>query len=172
MLSDFASYLWSFLVGIFNSVLSWFQVVFGGLFSLLGDIYTGMVNFLANLAQNFLNGLGKLLKDLFQPIYEFFAAIFHLVSKLVEFLGLLLQVFLQLGHIIIAFIEGLFNTLSGLSYDGSTPQLDSNMSQAVDAVSSTMQTLQLDNLAYVLLFMIWIFTAVSVVKMIGSMRNI
>jgi phage-related protein len=171
MLSDFAAKLWSFLVGLFHGTIQWFGDTFGKLFNFLGNLFSDLYDFLTGLLQDFLDALVTVLKKLFQPIFDLIEAIFHFVEKLFEFLWLLLQLFLQLGHLIIAFIEGLFDTLAGLNYDGSTPSLDSQMSGSVDVMNTAMSILQLDNASYICLFAVWIFTAVAVVKMIGKFRG-
>lgn len=171
MLSDFANFLWSFLGGLVNSVLSWFSSAFSGLESFLSSIFGSLFSFLSGLIQSLLNGITNFLKWLFQPIFDLIAAIFHLVVKLIQLLGLLLDLFLQLGHVIIAFIQGLFATLAGLSYDGSTPSVDQVTSNTLTAMSGAFSILQLDNIAYILLFVIWLITAITVVRMVGNFRG-
>lgn len=168
MLADFASYLWNFLLGIVNSILGWFKDAFSGLYDFFSSAFSGLEQFFSWLFQSLLNGIGSILQKIFQPIYDIITAIFHLISKLIDLLWLLLQLFGQIGRLIFAFVQGLFSTLSGLSYDGSTPSVDNNVSSTFSAIASVMQQLQLDNIAYLLLFAIWIFTAYTVVKMIGS----
>jgi hypothetical protein len=164
VLSDFAGKLWGFLIGI----LRWFGDAFSRLMDWLGSLFGDLKNFLAKLMQSLVNALGEMLYRLFKPIFDIITAIIHFIAKLFEILWLLLQIFLQLGHIIIAFITGLFRTLAGLTYDGSTPALDANMSGAAAGMNQAMSILQLDTLAYLCLFGIWIVTAVSVIRMIGN----
>lgn len=169
MLADFAAYLWMFLRGLFQSLGQLWSDTFGRLFSYLGQLFSNLMDFLAGVVQNALNAMADFLQRLFQPVLDLIAAIFHLVEKLWQLLTLLFQLFLSLGHLIIAFIQGLFATLAGLSYSGQTPAgLDSNAMQAAGAVTGVFSILQLDTIAYLCLFAVWIATAVMVVRMIGS----
>lgn len=169
MLADFAAYLWSFLWGLFHSLGQLISDTFGRFFGFLGNLFSNLFDFLSGLVQNALNALADFLQRLFQPVLDLIAAIFHLVEKLWQLLGLLFQLFISLGHLIVAFIQGLFSTLAGLSYSGQTPSgLDSNVMQASSAVTGVFSILQLDTIAYLCLFGVWIATAVMVVRMIGS----
>lgn len=171
MLGDFAGKLWNFITGVVSTVLNWFGDAFKGLFSFLGDLFSSFEKWLSGLLQSVVNAIATFLQHLFQPLLDLIGAIFHLIWKLIQMLGLLLMIFLQIGHVIIAMIEGLFRTLAGLTYNGSTPVLDANMSGAADAMTTGMSILQLDNIAYVCLFLIWMMTAVYVIRMIGNFRG-
>lgn len=171
MLSSFAGKLWDFLKSLVMTILGWFGDVFGNLFSFLGDLFYRLMSFIGDLVWKAVRAVTDFLAWLFAPILELIGAIFHLIGRLIEFLGLLLYMFLKLGQLALAMISGLFRTILGLSFSGAKPSVPPNMAGGIDGIGQAMSIMQLDNFAYVLLVGVWIFTAVAVIRMLGTLRN-
>ncbi|MBY9087515.1 hypothetical protein KIH86_25335, partial [Paenibacillus sp. HN-1] len=82
----------------------------------------------------------------------------------------LIALFLSLGKLLMAFIKGIFATLAGFTYTPSTPS-NGQWTPIFHNVIDSLGPYQLDKIAYILLFCIWISTAYAAIRIIGSIRN-
>ncbi len=146
MLSKFAQYFWGFLSNLWN----------------------GAMQFLGSLVQNLLNGIGSLLQALFKPIFDLITAIFYFIQQLVTMVELLFQLLVSVFHVLFSFIEGLLTTMLQLSYNNSSPVMPGDLRNDFTQMQPVFGLLQLDNLAYVLHFAVWLITAFAVVRMLGN----
>ncbi|MCL6528297.1 MAG: hypothetical protein K6T57_15665 [Thermaceae bacterium] len=179
MLASFAQKIWSFLQGLFgglgnaitgaiSSALSWLQQAFGSLMSFLGGLFHSLLQGIGTLLQGLLNGIASVLRQIFSPIFAIVDAFFYFVSRLAQLLGLLVQLLIQVVHVLLAFAWGLLRTLIGLVWDQSTPQLPGSVSSPLSHMGQALGLLQLDKLADLLLFAVWILTAIAVIRIISS----
>lgn len=114
-----------------------------------------------------LNGILKI----FQPILDLIAAIFYLLHKLGVVLYKVLSLVMMLAKLLIGIITGLFNTITGLNYSGTAASLPPEYQDAIGRLDPIMGQLQLDKIAYLMLFIIWIFAGFAAMKIIGGMRG-
>jgi hypothetical protein len=126
---------------------------FGYLFGLIGD-----------MALYILNGLLKLL----QPILDLVGGIFYFVYMLGVVLVKVLLLFVSIAKLLIGLLTGLFKTIVGFSYSGSSANIPSSYNETFSHLQSVFQTLQIDKIAYLLMVTVWIATAFAAVKIIGG----
>lgn len=108
---------------------------------------------------------------LFQPLFELIGAIFHLLYMLGVVLVKVLAVVLAVGKLLVGILTGLFKTIFGLSYSGSGVSLPDSYNSVFAKIMPIINSLQLDKIAYILVFGIWITAAFYAVKIIGEMRG-
>ena len=145
--------------------------------SMISDIAQTILDFLYNM----MSWLGDLLSRLFQALINvlvnFFSVIYELIKGLLYLLYMigvlaakLFMLLLKLGQLAYSFTVGFIRTLGSLFYSpgGSAGH---GYSATMGKVSQLLKFMQVDVLAYILLFVIWVFTALAVFKIIGSMRS-
>lgn len=142
------------------SILNWFGTFFQNLFS-------GALSFLSNLFGYLFNGLITVLKFLFNPILILVALIFYVIYKLAELVVTLFAVLLSIGKLLYSFVMGLFKTLTGFSWSPSTPD-HGKWSGAIGEVFGALEPYQLNKVAYVILFIIWIMTAWAGIRILSG----
>ncbi|WP_336791153.1 hypothetical protein [Paenibacillus sp. MMO-177] len=115
-----------------------------------------------------MNGLYRL----FQPVFEFIGAIFYFVYKLGVILYKVLEIVLAIGRMLIGLSTGLFKTILGLSYNPATASpIPESYSSVIAKLQPALETLQFNKVAYVLMFVIWITTAIFAMRIIGGFRG-
>ncbi|WP_052410478.1 hypothetical protein [Paenibacillus durus] len=139
---------WTFLERMFKRMFEFFSTLFGHLFQTLFHF----------------------LKILLRPLFIVVALLLYLVYKIAELAITLISVFLALGKLLLAFIKGIFVTLTGFTYTPSTPS-NGQWTSIFNNVVGSLGPYQLDKIAYILLFCIWITTAFAAIRIIGSIRN-
>ncbi|WP_127490224.1 hypothetical protein [Paenibacillus ehimensis] len=148
MISDFLNWIGSFFQNLFKTLFGWIADLFGYLFQKLFDF----------------------LKFLLNPVLIVIALIFYFLYKLAALVLLLLQVLLAIGKLFVSMIKGLFMTLAGFSYTP-TVRSDGQWSSIFSNLNRGLGDYQLDNLAYVLLFIIWFGTAFAAIRILSSMKG-
>lgn len=128
------------------------------------------LSFLSNLFGALFNGLIAVLKAIFKPILILVALIFYFVYKLGLLVITLFAVLLAIGKMLYMFVMGLFNTLVGITWAVETPDHGSWSAQ-IGEVFVALQPYQLDKIAYVMMFAIWIMTAVAAIKILTRGGN-
>lgn len=139
---------WTFLTRLFGRLFEFFGSLFGHLFQLLFDF----------------------LRLLLRPIFVVIGLLLYVVYKIAELAVTLIQLFLALGRMLVMFVKGLFQTLLGFSYSGSTPNSGS-WTPIFRNVSDGLNYFQFDKVAYVLVFLIFFATGFIIIRQIGSIRN-
>lgn len=118
--------------------------------------------------QGVVSAVANVLQQVFAPVFAIINAFFYFVQQLFTLVSLLFDLLVQVFHVLFAFAGGLVATLSGMTYNNSSPVLPSDVSGVFAHFQTVFGLLQLNNIAYVLHFAIWIFTAYIVVKMLGN----
>lgn len=116
-----------------------------------------------------LNGLTKLLQPIFDLIYIVLEFIYYLGVIIVK---IVLLVF-TIGKLLVGLIAGLFSTIIGFSYTGSgaSTALPSSYLKVIDHIRPALAILQVDKIAYLLQFTLWLFTAFMAIRIAGNMRG-
>lgn len=146
MIREFASYLFSFLGD-----------AFGKLFGFLGGLFSGL-----------LNGIKSVLLTIFEPILQLVAAIFYFLYKLGALIMAVIDLVFRMVFFFVYVMKGLFVTLIGLSYDGRSAAIPERYQTVFSNVQPALEILQIDKIPTILLFAVWVFIAVSIIKIIGS----
>lgn len=139
----------------------------GGFFQ---NLITVVLGFLGDLFGYLFQKLFDLLKLLFKPIFIVIAMVFYFVQKLATLIFLLLKIILGIGKVFVSLVTGIVTTLSGFTYTNAT-RSDGTWTNLFTHVSDGFSYFQLDNVAYVLMFLIWFATAFAAVRIISSMGS-
>lgn len=138
------------------------------MFSAIADGFNYLFGLIWTALQWLLNGLTAL----FRPVFDFLDAIGYFLYKLGVILYKVLELVVSLGKMLIGLGTGLLKTITGLSYTASAPSpLPSAYSEAVGNLQPIFAQLQLDKVAYLVTFAIWIMTAIITMRLIGGMRG-
>lgn len=160
---------------------------FGKLFRFLGSILVAVITFLGDVFGKLFSviwegvkWIGNLIKMLFQGLIDFlfifFTAIFDVIKGLLYLLYMigvlavkLFLVIFEAAKILWSLIVGFGRTLGSLKY---TPTSGGGhgYSEIIGKLMTNLNVLQIDVIAYVLLFILWFVTAISAIKLISSIR--
>ena len=168
MLSTFAQDIWNFFSHLLGSLASAIGGFIQGAVNGIGSVIFGAVKWLANAISSLFQALGNMLGSLFSGINYLVQGIVSFFSHVFTLIQLVFQLLVSVFHLLFAFIGGLITTLSGMTYNNSSPSLPSDVSSAFTQMQPIFKLLQLDTLAYVLHFAVWFFTAWVVVNMLGN----
>lgn len=146
MIREFAAYLFQF-----------FGDAFGKLFAFLGSLFSGLFE-----------GLKSLLVFIFEPILALIGSIFYFLQKLGGLILLLIEVLWKFIVFFVSIMKGLFVTLIGLSYNGSAAVIPSRYQEVFNHLAPALQMAQMDKIATLCLWAVWIFIAIAAVKVIGA----
>lgn len=125
--------------------------------------------------------IGNLLKKLLQGVVDIFIGFFEIIYALIDgFLYFLFKVgvlavklFLLLfetAKLLWALVVGFAKTLASLAYTPKGSSDAAGYSEMLGKLFKSLSVLQIDVIAYILLFVIWMFTAVGAIKLISSIR--
>ncbi|WP_117161270.1 hypothetical protein [Paraliobacillus sp. X-1268] len=149
---------------------------FGKLFGFLGDLFGGLFGVIWDGIKWIGNLLGILLQSLLDPILLFFEAIYGLIAGLLHLLFMigvlavkLFLVIFETAKILWSLVIGFGKTLASLSYSPSSSG-GHGYSEMIGKLFKNLEVLQLNSIAYILLFMLWFMTAISAIKLISSIR--
>lgn len=138
------------------------------MFSAIADGFGYLFGLLWKVANWILDGLYTLLK----PVFEFIGAIFYFVYKLGIVLYKVLEIVVAIAKMLIGISVGLFKTIFGLSYTGSSSgAIPSSYMSAFGKMQPIFEQLQFNKLAYLLIFGIWIAAAIVAMRIIGGLRG-
>jgi len=166
MIGNLFSKLFDFLINFLLSIGSFLKDAFQSLMDFLFDCF---------------KWLGQLLERLFQALIDvlvsFFMVIYELIKGLLYFLYMigvcaakLFLILWEVAKLIWSFIVGLTTTFQSIFF---TPGAGSGhgYSAMMGRAASSLNVLQLDVVAYILLFGIWLFGAFGVIRIFGSLRG-
>lgn len=149
---------------------------FSKLFSFLGSLFSGLFG----VIWDGIKWIGTLLGNLFQFLVDillgFFEVIYALIDGLLYFLFMigviavkLFTVIFEAAKILWSIAVGFTRSLSSLNYSP-RPSGGHGYSEIMGNLFSNLNYLQLDSIAYILLFLLWFITAISAMKLISSIR--
>jgi hypothetical protein len=154
---------------------------------LIGDAFSKLFGFLGSIFSNLfgviwdgIKWVGSLLKNLFQGLLDviigFFKVIYALIDGLLYLLYMigvlavkLFLVIFEAAKVLWSLIVGFVKTLASLSYSprGSG---GNGYSEMIGKLFSALKPMQIEPIAYILLFMLWFITAIAAIKLISSIR--
>lgn len=155
---------------------------------LIGDAFSKLFGFLGNLFKGLfgviwdvIKWVGRLLKSLFQGLIDLLVGFFKVIYALIDGLLYLLYmigvlavklflVIFEAAKIIWSLIVGFTKTLASLTY---SPRASGGhgYSEIMGKLFDNLSFLQIDVVAYVLLFILWFVTAIAAIKLISSMKG-
>ncbi|MEE6209015.1 hypothetical protein U3A55_02435 [Salarchaeum sp. III] len=139
--------------------------LFGKVFSFFGDMFSWLGKQLRNLFQ----GLIDIIVGFFEVIYALIDSILYFIYNIGLIAVKLFQLIFEVLKLLWSLFEGLGRTIQSLTY---TPQTSANngYSEMIGKIFQVLEPLQINVVAYILLFGIWIGTAVSAIKLLSSIR--
>lgn len=138
---------------------------FGKLFGVIWDVIKWIGEFIASLFQ----GLVDLIIGFFEVIYALIDGLLYFLYKIGVVAVKLFLLFFEVGKFLWSLVVGFGNTLASLTY---TPRSSSgnSYSEMLGRLFENAQFLQIDVIAYILLFILWFITAVIAMKLVSSIR--
>ncbi|MBP3041762.1 hypothetical protein J9303_20175, partial [Bacillaceae bacterium Marseille-Q3522] len=110
-------------------------------------------------------------------IIGFFEVIYALIDGLLYFLykiGVLavklFQLFFETGKMLWSLVVGFGRTLANLFYTPRGSSGAAGYSETIGKLFDNLSFLQIDVIAYILLFILWMCTAVGAIRLISSIR--
>jgi hypothetical protein len=137
------------------------------MFHAIASGFNHLFGWLPTFGKWLLDGIYALLK----PLFDLVGAIFYFLYKLGVVLVKIVEVVLALGRMLVGLTTGLFKTITGLSFTGRPATLPDSYNQVFTHLQPVLNSLQMDKVAYILTFSIWVFTAFTAIKIIGDMRG-
>lgn len=160
----------------FGKLFKFFVSIFAGLFGFLGDVFGKLFGLMWDVAK----WIGNLLKKLFQSLADIFLAFFKVIYALIDgllyflyMIGVLavklFMVIFEAAKLLWALIVGFARTLASLAY---TPKGGggNGYSEMIGKLFNALKPLQIEPIAYILLFCLWFVTAIAAIKLISSIR--
>lgn len=125
--------------------------------------------------------IGRLLKRLFQGLVDIFVGFFQVIYAVIDGLLYLLykigvlavKLFLMLfetAKLLWSLVVGFGRTLASLTYAPRGSSGAAGYSETFGRLFKSLDALQISSIAYILLFIIWMFTAVGAIKLLSSIR--
>lgn len=122
---------------------------------------------LTDLFNWILEGITAILKPIIDLVFGIGYFIYSLGVLVVEILGLLGSV----AKLAFGLVQGLFLTITGLSYQGTPATLPGSLGSAVVNLQPVFETLQFNKIGFVVIFSIWLFAALAATKIIQTFRE-
>lgn len=137
------------------------------MFRAIADGFDWLFSLLATLFSRLMDGLWWLL----QPIFDICTIVFQFIYWIGVIIVKIILLVFGIGKLLIGLIAGLFSTLFGLGFTGRVTNLPTSYSDVYTHIRPYLATLQLDKVAYIMQFSIWLFTAFMALRIIGNMRG-
>ena len=164
-LFEFLYDLFAGLFNIFGEIFSFF----GGLFSdLFGVIWDG-IKWIGKLLGRLFQGLLDVLIGFFETIYAVIDGLLYLLYMIGVLAVKLFLVIFEAAKMLWSLAVGFTRTLGSLSYSPSGSG-GNGYSAYMGKLFTILEPMQLNALAYVLLFALWFITAVTAMKLLSSIR--
>lgn len=138
---------------------------FGKLFRVIWD----GIKWLGNLLKGLFQGLVDILIGFFLVIYALIDGFLYFLYKIGVVAVKLFILLFEVAKLLWSLVVGFGKTLASLAY---TPRGSSGTgySDMLGKLFSNLSVLQIDVIAYILLFVLWMFTAVGAIKLLSSIR--
>lgn len=141
----------------------------GSLFSnLFGVIWDGIV-WVGNVLKMLFQGLVDIIVGFFKVIYALIDGLLYLLYMIGVLAVKLFFVIFEAVKILWSLVVGFGRTLASLNYSPRSSG-GNGYSEMIGKLFSNLGVLQLDGIAYILLFCLWFITAITAIKLISSIR--
>lgn len=166
MIGNLFSKLFEFLINFLLSIGSFLKDTFQSLFDMLFDLF----KWLGDLLERLFQALIDVLVSFFMVIYELIKGLLYLLYMIGVCAAKLFLILWEVAKLIWAFIVGLTRTFQSIFF---TPAESSGhgYSAMMGKVASGLSYFQMDVVAYILMFAIWLFGAFGVIRIFGSLRG-
>lgn len=148
------------MIGDFlSAIFEFFSTLFSNLFSFFGE-----------LLGNFFEAIKTLLLTIFEPVLIVIGTIFYFIFKVGVVLLKVIDLLFNFVLLFLSVVKGLFKTLIGLSFSGGSANFPARYSDTFSKVQPAIEMLQINKLATLFLWAIWIFFAIALIKIVGTRR--
>ena len=145
--------------------------ILGDAFGKLWDVIWGAVKWLGRQIGKLFQFLIDIIVAFFKVIYDLIAGLLYLLYKIGVLAVKLFQVILEAAQMLWSLVVGLIKTMGQLVFSPIPKSPNNAYSDMIGQVMGHAGTaLQLNSIAYILLFIIWLSTAVAAIKVISSIR--
>ena len=158
-----------------------------GALGIIGDAFSKLFEIIWDFGKWILEGIGNIFKTLFEIVTGLFKNLFDILIGFFEMIIAVIEGFLYLlymlgvlaakfflvlfetAKILWSLVVGFGRTLASLSY---SPRASAGhgYSETIGKLFSALKPLQIEPIAYILLFILWYVTAISAMKLISSIR--
>lgn len=149
----------------FKKLFFFLVSIFSTLFGVIWDGIKWIGNLLRKLFQNLLD----VLIGFFKVIYALIDGLLYLLYMIGVLAVKLFLVIFEAAKLLWSLIVGFVRTLASLHY---TPRSGSGngYSEMIGKLFHALQPMQINVVAYILLFILWFVTAIAAIKLISSIR--
>lgn len=145
--------------------------ILGDAFGKLWNIIWGAVKWLGKQIAKLFQFLIDIIVAFFTVIYDLIAGLLYLLYKIGVLAVKLFQVLLEAGQLLWSLVVGLIRSMGQLVFSPIPKSPNNAYGEMMGQVMGSAGTaLQLNSVATILLFIIWISTAISAIKIISSIR--
>lgn len=166
MIGNIAEVVMNFIVSVLMSIWNFLYDAFSQLFRMLYELFV----WLGQLLQRLFQSLIDVLVSFFMVIYDLIRGLMYLLYMIGVLAVKLFTVLFELAKLLWAFVQGFARTIASLFYT-ERESSGHGYSEMMGRIVDSMDVLQLDVVAYILLFIIWIMTALGVMRVIGTLKN-
>lgn len=138
---------------------------FGKLFSIIWQVATWIGNFFKSLFQNLIN----FFINIFQAIFAIIDGLLYFLYMIGVLAVKLFLVIFESAKVLWSLIVGFARTLGSLAYSPMSGS-GNGYSDMFGKLFTALSPLQIDVLAYILLFVLWFTTAIAAIKLVSSIR--
>jgi len=151
-----------------NSFSNLFGTIWDGI-TWLGNLLNSMIQSVINTIVNGFQSIIDLFVGFFKIIYAIIDGLFYFIEKLVTLVVLFFQIIFNVAKLIFSFMQGMARTMQSLFFD---PINSSNLpiGTTIGRIFNIIEPMQLNVVATILLFSIWVVTAIGVMSLISSVR--
>lgn len=137
------------------------------MFSAVADGFGYLFRLIWEACSWVLDGIYWLLK----PVFDLLGGIFYFIFKIGVVLYKVLEIVVTVVKLLIGLATGLFRTIFGLSYSGQSAVIPDSYMTIFGKLQPIFASLQLNKVAYLLSFGVWIMAAFVAMRIIGGMRG-
>jgi len=142
----------------------------GDAFKKLFDVLWSVITWIGTLLKNLFQGLADIIIGFFKIIYALIDGFLYFLYKVGVLAVKLFFMLLEAAKMLWSLVVGFAKTLASLSYTPRGSSGAGGYSEVFGRLFKMLDSLQLDVIAYILLFIIWITTAVGAIKLVSSIR--
>lgn len=166
MIGNLFSKLFQFLISFLSSIGSFLKDAFQSLFDMLFDLF----RWLGQLLERLFQALIDVLVSFFMVIYELIKGLLYLLYMIGVCAAKFFLILWEVAKLVWSFIVGLTTTFQSVFF---TPGAGSGhgYSAMMGRVVSSLDVFQLNVVAVILTFVIWLFGAFGVIRIFGSLRG-
>lgn len=139
---------------------------FGKLF---GVIWRAIV-WLGSLLGKAFQGIVDLLTNFFEVIFALISGLLYLLFKIGVLAVKFFVMIFETAKILWSLVMGLTQTLKSLTYTPHSSSGNGYSEMVGKLFNYTSSYLQIDSIAYILLFVLWVGTAVTCIKLVSSLN--